>query len=152
MVFGRWTFFCVRKGTNIQIVTHPYLAQLSKNMLEVFQADIANLARYRKCIFFIWDPNIDWFPVGPFGLMFVKNDWWGVLLSCQMMKKCCWLIWAPKSEKIFVPNFFLQIWFLDRKLFLVKQVTNIQVVTKPYLARLLKNMLEVLLKDITVLA
>ena len=41
-------FFCVRKLTNIQIVTHPYLGGLSKNILEVFHDDIANLARGRK--------------------------------------------------------------------------------------------------------
>ena len=29
------------------MVTHPYLARLSKNLLEVFHADIANLARYK---------------------------------------------------------------------------------------------------------
>ena len=33
--------FCVKKFTNIQIVTHPYLARLSKNVLEVFHEDIA---------------------------------------------------------------------------------------------------------------
>ena len=53
------TFFCANKVTNIQIVTHPYLGRLSKNVLEVLHNDIANLARYRKCIFLIWDPNID---------------------------------------------------------------------------------------------
>ena len=94
---------CVKKVTNIQIVTHSYLFQLSKNMLEVFHHDIANLAWYRKCFFFfsILDPKIDWFLVGPFGLTFVKNNWLGVWPSCQMMKKCCWPIWAPKSGKKF---------------------------------------------------
>ena len=102
--------FCAKKVTNIQIVTHPYLARMSKNELEVFHNDISNLARYRKCIFSIWDPKIEWFPVGPFGLTFVKNDWWGVWPSCQMMKKFCWQIWAPKSGKNFRPkNRFSQI-------------------------------------------
>jgi len=122
--FGFWAvkFFCVKKVTNIQIVTHPYLGRLSKNVLEVLHDDIANLARYRKCIFLIWDPNIDWFPVGPFGLTFVKNDWWGVWPSCQMMKICCWPIWAPRSEKNFRPKKqFSQIWFLGRKIFLCKK-------------------------------
>ena len=41
-------FFCAKKVTNIQIVTHPYLGRLSKNVLEVLHDDIANLARYRK--------------------------------------------------------------------------------------------------------
>ena len=41
-------FFWAKKVTNIQIVTHPYLGGLSKNVLEVFHDDIANLARYRK--------------------------------------------------------------------------------------------------------
>ena len=51
--FGFWAvkFFCVKKVTNIQIVTHPYLGRLSKNVLEVFHDDIANLARYRKWAF-----------------------------------------------------------------------------------------------------
>jgi hypothetical protein len=43
--------FCVKKLTNIQIVTHPYLGRLSKNVLEVFHDDIANLARGRKWVF-----------------------------------------------------------------------------------------------------
>ena len=38
----------VEKVTNIQIVTHPYLGRLSKNVLEVWHDDIANLVRYRK--------------------------------------------------------------------------------------------------------
>ena len=104
-------FFCAKKVTNIQIGTHPYLGRLSKNVLEVLHDDIANLARYRKCIFSICDPNIDWFPVGPFRLTFVKNDWWGVWPSCQMMKICCWPIWAPRSGKNFRPKkLFSQIW------------------------------------------
>ena len=41
---GRKKFLC-KKVTNIQIVTHPYLGRLSKNVLEVFHDDIANLAR-----------------------------------------------------------------------------------------------------------
>ena len=79
---------------------------------------MANLARYRKWFFFssIWDLKIYWFPVGPFGLTFVTNNWWGVWPSCQMMKKCCWPIWAPKSEKNVRPKkHFSQIWFMDRK-------------------------------------
>ena len=96
----QWKYTCPLFAVNYQ-VTHPSLVRLSKNVLEVLHDDIANLARYRKCIFLIWDPNIDWFPVGPFGLTFVKNDWWGVWPSCQMMKKCCWWIWASKSgEKL----------------------------------------------------
>ena len=59
--FGFWTvnFFCVKKVTNIQKVTHPYLVPLSKKVLEVLHDDIANLARYRKWIFPIFDPKID---------------------------------------------------------------------------------------------
>ena len=40
----------------------------------------------------------------PFGLTFLKNNWWGVWPSCQMMKNCCGLIWAPKSGKSFRPR------------------------------------------------
>ena len=48
--FGLWTVknFCVKKATNIQIVTHLYLARLSKNMLEVFQEDIAVCESHEK--------------------------------------------------------------------------------------------------------
>ena len=48
--FAFWAvkIFCAKKITNIQIVTHPYLGRLSKNILKVFHDDIANLARYRK--------------------------------------------------------------------------------------------------------
>ena len=49
--FWALKFFCVKKVTNIQIVTHPFLARLSKNVLEVLHDNIANLARGRKCIF-----------------------------------------------------------------------------------------------------
>ena len=48
MRFWAVKFFWAKKVTNIQIVTHPYLGGLSKNVLEVFHDDIANLARYRK--------------------------------------------------------------------------------------------------------
>ena len=44
-------FFCAKKVTNIQIVTHPYSVRLSKNVLDVFHAEIVNLARGRKCMF-----------------------------------------------------------------------------------------------------
>ena len=37
-------FLCIKKVTNIQIVTHPYLGRLSKNMLVVFYDDSALLA------------------------------------------------------------------------------------------------------------
>ena len=59
--FGFWAVnnFCAKKVTNIQIVTHPYLARLSKNVLEVFHDDIANLARDRKWVFSTWYPNIN---------------------------------------------------------------------------------------------
>ena len=51
--FGFWAvkFFCAKKVTNIQIVTHPYLGGLSKNVLEVFHNNIANFARGRKWSF-----------------------------------------------------------------------------------------------------
>ena len=64
--FGFWAvkFFCVKKVTNIQIVTHPYLGRLSKNVLEVLHDDIANLARYRKCIFFDLGPKYRLIPSG----------------------------------------------------------------------------------------
>ena len=54
-IFGFWavTFFCAKKVTNIQIVTHPYLGRLSKNVLEVLHDNIANLARYRKWVFLL---------------------------------------------------------------------------------------------------
>jgi hypothetical protein len=59
--FGFWAvkFFCVKKVTNIQIVTHPYLGRLSKNVLEVLHEDIANFACGKKWVFLIWDPKID---------------------------------------------------------------------------------------------
>ena len=45
--FGFWAvnFFVAKKVTNIQIVTHPYLGGLSKNVLEVLHNNIANFAR-----------------------------------------------------------------------------------------------------------
>ena len=51
--FGFWAvkILCAKKLTNIQIVTQPYLGGLSKNILEVFHDDIANLARGRKWSF-----------------------------------------------------------------------------------------------------
>ena len=122
-------------------------------MLEVFHANIANLARYRKWVFFfkIWDQKIDWFPLRPFGLTFLKNNWWGVWPSSQMIKNCCWPIWAPKSAKKFRPKKrFSQIWFLDREIFCLKKVSNIQIVPHPYLVRLSKNVLEAFHEDITI--
>ena len=100
---GRKIFLC-KKSYQYPNSNSPSFGPIVKEHIEVFHDDIANLARYRKCIFSIRDPNIDWFPVGPFGLMFVKNDWWGVWPSRQMMKKCCWPIWAPKSGKNFRPK------------------------------------------------
>ena len=49
-------FFCVEKVTNIQIVTHHYLGRLSKNVLEVFNDDIDNLAWGKKLSFFFFGP------------------------------------------------------------------------------------------------
>ena len=48
--FGFWTvkIFYVKKVTNIQIVTHSYLARLSKNMLEVIHEDIAVCESHEK--------------------------------------------------------------------------------------------------------
>ena len=64
--FGFWAlkFFCAKKVTNIQIVTHPYLGRLLKNALEVFHDDIANLARYRKWVFFDLGPKYRLIPSG----------------------------------------------------------------------------------------
>ena len=42
--------FFLLKVTNIQISTHPYLAQLLKNMLEDFHRDIAALAGCEKWV------------------------------------------------------------------------------------------------------
>ena len=133
-------FFCAKKFPNIQIVTHPYLGRLWKNVLEVFHNDIANLACGKKCIFLFWGPNIDWFPVGPFGLTFVKNDWWGVWPSCQMMKICCWQIWAPKSGKIIRPKKrFSKIWFLDREIFFGKKTYQYPNSNSPLFGRIVKK-------------
>ena len=87
--------------------------------------------------------------MGPIGLTFVKNYWWGVWPSCQMMKKCYWPIWAPKSGKHFRPQFFF---FQNGPLlfFCLKKVTNIEIVTHPFLVHLFKNALEVFHKDIAV--
>ena len=43
LIYHIWYFFTVN--------CDPYLGRLSKNVLEVFRDDIANLARGRKCIF-----------------------------------------------------------------------------------------------------
>ena len=54
--FNFWTvkFFLVKKVTYIQIVTHPYLARLSENMLEVLHDDIGVLAECIKWDFFLF--------------------------------------------------------------------------------------------------
>ena len=64
--FGFWAvkIFCVKKVTNIQIVTRPYLGRLSKNVLEVFHDDIANLACGRKWVFFYFGPKYRLIPSG----------------------------------------------------------------------------------------
>ena len=60
--------------------------------------------------------------MGPFELTCVKNDWWGVWPSYQMIKNCRWPIWAPKSGKNLRPKKrFSQFWFLGRKIFLCKK-------------------------------
>ena len=41
-ILGNKCFFLQKKVMNILIVTHPYLARLSKNGLKVFHKDIAN--------------------------------------------------------------------------------------------------------------
>ena len=58
LFFFAVTFFCVKKVTNIQTVTPPYLARLSKNVLEVFHDNIANLAWDRKGFFFLFGTQI----------------------------------------------------------------------------------------------
>ena len=49
-ILGINTIF--KNVTNIQIVTYPYLARLSENVLEVFHKDIAHFAVTKKWIFF----------------------------------------------------------------------------------------------------
>ena len=66
--------FAVKKVTNIQIVTHPYLGQLSKNSLEVFHDDIANLARDRMCIFFDLGPKYRLIPTVAIWANIPEND------------------------------------------------------------------------------
>ena len=56
-VLGR-EICCVKKVTNIQIVTHPYLGRWSKNLLEVSHDDIAVCKSHEKCIFDFY-PKID---------------------------------------------------------------------------------------------
>ena len=54
-----WYFDCISffifLFTNIQIVPKAYLARSSKNMLQVFHKDIANLASPRNSFFFYWE-------------------------------------------------------------------------------------------------
>ena len=94
------------------------------------------------------------FPVGLFGYMFVKNNWWGVWPSCQMMKKCCRPIWALTSGKRFRPkkNNFPKFGFCTVIFCFVKKNTNIQIVTHPFLDRLFKNVMEILHDHIANLA
>ena len=118
---GRKIFLC-QKSDQYPNSNSPLFGPIVENILEVLHDDIANLARGKKLVLSFWDPNIDWFPVGPFGLTFVKNDWLGVWPPCQMMKKCCWWIWAPKSGKKFRPkNDFPKFVFFCRKTFCLKK-------------------------------
>ena len=107
-----------------------------------FFTKILPFAKAVKSGFFssIWDPKIDWFPVWPFGLMFVKNNWWGVWPSCQMRKNCCWPIWPQKSGKSFRPKKqFSQILFLDRKFFLCKKSYQYQNSNSPLFSPIVKK-------------
>ena len=140
-------FFCKKKVNNIKIVAHPYLAWWSENVLEVFHESIANLADHKKWYFFTFHPKIDWFPMGPFRITFVKNNWWGVSPSCKTMKKCCGPIWVSKSGKnVRTKNWFSKIWFVNRKICFCNKVINIQIVTHPYLARLSKKISQAIRK------
>ena len=65
--FWSVTFFFVNQGTKNQIVTHPYLGRSSKKTLKVFHENIAVFDRCEMCIFWVPDPKINRFPVGPFG-------------------------------------------------------------------------------------
>ena len=68
-----WVDVCEKWITYIQIVTHPYLAWLSKNVLEIFHNDIAVLARCNKCIFRFETPK---FTDSQWGYLGRKiNDW-----------------------------------------------------------------------------
>ena len=57
---------CKKNVTNIQIDSHPYFSRLSKNVLEVLHDYTANLARYRKCFFSLFNlgPNNCLIPSG----------------------------------------------------------------------------------------
>ena len=115
--FGFWTIInlCVDKSYQYPNSNSSLFGPIVEKHVGILHEDIANLARYRKLVFFIWDPKFDWFPVRPFGLMFVKNNLWGVWPPYQMMNNCCWPIWAPKSGIKFRPKKqFSQIWFLYR--------------------------------------
>ena len=97
------------------------------------------------------------FPSGQFRKTFVKKNWWGVCPSCQMIKKCYWLIWVFESGIQIRPkiqcftNLVFRLYFFYIYFFIFL-FTNIQIVPKAYLARSSKNMLQVFHKDIANLA
>ena len=129
----------------------PLIGPIVEKHVGSFSRQYCQFSPVQTVFFLDLGPKIDWLPLRPFGLTFVKNNWWGVWPSCQMMKNCCWPIWAPKSGKNVRPKKKKsKLGFWTVKKFCVKKVTNIQKVTHPYLARLSKNVLEVFHKDIAV--
>ena len=126
---GFWTviFVCsVNKVINIQIVTHPYLACLLKNMPKVFHNDIAVLRHLGLSLWKII--------YGRLTVLLNDEEMLSTDFSFKVRKKC-------KAEK----KQFSQIWFLNSKNFflLKKKLPISKKVTHPYLARLSKNVLEV---------
>ena len=75
------------------MVTHPYLAWLSKNVLEVFHNDIANLARYRKCAF----------KIGHFGALWPLHTRGMAQKFCQTQKYSTGLLFV--SALLFIAQF-----------------------------------------------
>ena len=110
-------FFLVKKSYRYPNSNSPLFGPIVKKTCWKFCSTIlpfwhSAIRDFFIFIFSIWDPKFNWFPVGPFGLTFMKNYWWGIWPSCQMMKKCCWPIWAPKSGIFLRPDwhFWSRVW------------------------------------------
>ena len=116
---GRNIFLC-KKSYQYSKSNLTLFGPIVKNCVGSFSRRYCQFGLGQKVYFFWFGTQISTdSQCGHLGLTFVKNNWWGVWPSCQMMKNYCWPIWTQMSGKNFRPKKqFSQIWFLDRENFL----------------------------------
>ena len=126
---------------NIQKVTHPFLAQLSKNLLEVFHNNIAILSKCNKWVSFNFEPPNRLFPSGAIWIHVREKtiDWAFDGLAIWWRNAVDRFEFQDQEQIVGSKNKFPKFGFLTVKFFLVKKNYQYPYSNSPLFGRIVKK-------------